>query len=106
MSSLEKMVFDDGSSVFGHIQVEHLQYIFFSDCPACYRSFITRSGLYKHKKQVHPNEQDNPDPENDEYVVGCVLYGLEFTSEEACDEHDCPSHKKGNGHKKGTKGGT
>ena len=48
---------DDGSSVFGHIQAEHPQYIFFCNCTACYRSFITRSGLYKHKKQVHSKEQ-------------------------------------------------
>ena len=88
------MVFDDGSGVFGHIRVEHPQYIFFCDYPTCYRSFITRLGLYKHKKQVHPKEQDKPEPDTEEYAVGCVLCGLEFTSEEACNEHDCPSHKK------------
>ena len=46
------------------------------------------------KKQVHPNEQEKPDPETEEYTVGCVLCGLEFSSEEACNEHDCPACKK------------
>ena len=104
------MVFDDGSSVFGHIQAEHPQYIFFCDYTACYRSFITRLGLYKHKKQVHPKEQEKPDPETEEYMytVGCVLCGLEISSEEACNEHDCPACKKAKATaiKKGTKGGT
>ena len=74
--NLCKMVFDDGSSVFGHIQVEHPQYIFFCDYSACYRSFITRSHLYKHKKQVHPKEQDKPKPETEEFAVGYVLCGM------------------------------
>ena len=42
------------------------------------------------KKQLHLKEQDKPEPE----AVGCVLCSLEFTWEEACNEHDCPALKK------------
>ena len=85
------MVFEDGSSVFRHIQAKHPQYIFFCDYPVCYRTFITRSGS-KHKKQVHPKELDKP--ESEDFTVGYVLCGLEFSSEEVCDEHECPACKK------------
>ena len=83
-----KMLFDDGSSVLGHISAEHPQYKFFCDYESCYRSFITRSGLYKHKKQVHPKEPKEG-PETDDFTVGCFLCGQEFNSEDACDEHEC-----------------
>ena len=96
-----KMGFTDGSAFVGHIQVEHPQYIYFCDYPHCYRLFIIRSGLYKRTKQVHPKKQEKPDPDTKEFTVVCGLCFMEFSSEEACDAHDClakkspkPSNKK------------
>ena len=88
-----KILFDDGSSVLGHISAEHPQYKFFCDYESYYRSFITRSGLCKHKKQVHPKEPKEG-PETDDFTVGCILCRQEFNSEDACDKHDCPTRKK------------
>ena len=89
-----KMGFSDGSNFVGHIQAEHPQYKFFCEYPHYYRSFITRSGLYKHTKQVHPKEKANPDLDTEEFTVGCGLCFMEFNSEEACDAHDCVGKKK------------
>ena len=69
--------------------------MFFCEYETRYRSFITRSGLYKHKRQVHTKEQKES-PESKEFTVGCILCGQEFKSEDACDEHDCPGWKKSN----------
>ena len=55
---------------------------------------MTRSGLYKHTKQVHSKEQAKPDPDAEEFSVGCRLCFMEFNSEEACDAHDCLGKKK------------
>ena len=85
-----KMVIVEGSSVFRHISAEHPQYKFFCDYETCYRSFITISSLYKHKRQVHAKEQKNI-PESEDFTVGC---GQEFKYEDACDEHDCPTCQK------------
>ena len=80
------MVIVEGSNVFGHISAEHPQYKFFCDYETCYRSFITRSGLYaKEQKDI---------PESEDFTVGCILCGQEFKSEDACDDHDCPTRQK------------
>ena len=52
-----KMLIVEGSSVFRHISAEHPQYKFFCDYETCYRSFITRSGLYKHKNRCMLKKQ-------------------------------------------------
>ena len=89
-----KIGFTDGSAFVGHIQVEHPQYNYFCDYPHCYRSFITRSGLYKHTKQVHPKEEVKPNPDTEKFTVACGLCFMEFHSEEACGAHDCQAKKK------------
>ena len=92
-----KMGFSDGSLFVGHIQVEHPCYSCFCNFPNCYRSFVTRSGLYKHMKQVHQNDKpddDKPDDDTAEFNVGCGLCYMEFNSEEACDAHVVRPRKK------------
>ena len=83
------MGFTDGSEFVGHIQAEHPWYTVFCDYANCYRSFIAQSGLYKHVKQVHHNEEQD----DKEFTVGCGLCYMEFNSEEACDAHDCAAKK-------------
>ena len=42
---------------------------------------------------MHPKEPKEG-PETDDFTVGCILCGQEFNSEDACDEHDCPTCRK------------
>ena len=43
---------------------------------------------------MHPKEQNKTEQETDDFTVGYILCGMEFGSEEASDEHDCPAYKK------------
>ena len=52
----------------------------------CFKVYISKSGLFKHKKTHVTDETDNS--------VLCMDCQETFKSEEDCNNHNCPSHAK------------
>ena len=81
-----KISCNDKNVVIGHVSVEHPAYKFMCDELNCCKVYISKSGLFKHKKTHVPEEGDNS--------VLCMECNETFKSEEDCDNHNCAAHTK------------
>ena len=79
-----KISCNDKNVLMGHVSAEHPAYKFMRDELNCFKVYISKSGLFKHKKTHVPEETDDS-----------VLYmdcQQTFKSEQDCDNHNCPAH--------------
>ena len=74
---------NDKNVVLGHTSAEHLAYKFLCDELNCNKVYISKSGLFKHKKTYVQEETDDS--------VLCMDCQQTFKTEVDCDNHDCPT---------------
>ena len=67
----------------GHVSAKHPAYKFMCDELNCFKVYISKPGLFKHKKTHVPEETDES--------VLCIDCQQTFKSEQDCENHNCPA---------------
>ena len=73
----------DKHTLVGHVGAEHPTHRYMCNVPNCFKIYISKSGLFKHKKTHVQHEQADS--------VLCMDCKETFKSEEECDNHQCPA---------------
>ena len=96
--SLCKISCNDKNVLMGRVSTEHVQYKFMCDELNCFKVYISKSGLLKHKKthQEVVEETDNS--------VLCMDCQQTFKPEIDCDNHSCPARANNKQKKKSLQG--
>ena len=74
---------NDRQTLIGHVGAEHPSHKFMCDEANCFKVYISKSGLFKHKKTHIPEETDDS--------VLCMDCEQTFKSEEDCNNHNFPA---------------
>ena len=75
---------NDKNVLVGHVSTEHVQYKFMCDELNCSKVYISKSGLFKHKKKLQEVVEETDDS------VLCMDCQQTFKLEIDCDNHSCP----------------
>ena len=73
----------DKETLVGHVGAEHQSHRYMCHEANCFKIYISKSGLFKHKKTHVQDAQDDS--------VLCMDCKETFKSEEDCDNHQCPA---------------